>query len=223
MTHEDAWRILYNCMVNSIQKHTTETKDKSSQQYTFPYIYPRNDDEACDYLDKIYNIYRDELVDGCANGIGYVINIEEFSDFHPVYCLVTVYSLLVADADMYFIYDEFDFDGNRCSYKLIGLLEEFVNTYGKAKRVTVEEKFKYSINTFIRLLLLKYKNIEHIIYFGDFLNYYPNQELLSKNNIKIHLPSAHYIIRNYSTENIPSHDKQILHSFGDKCFRGYID
>ena len=47
--------------------------------------------------------------------------------------------------------------------------------------------------------------------------------MLSNKNIKIHLPSAHYVIRNYSTEKIPPHDKQILDAFGDKCFDGYID
>ena len=210
-------------MVNSLKKNTIEPNVKDIERFTFPYIYPRNEDEAQRYLNKIYHIYINEFTDGCANGAGYIIDIAQYDNVHPIYILITIYALLVADANIYVIYEGSYDDSKDEKSELNGFLDEFLNTYEKAEKVTVPEESKYSTDTVIENLLMSHKDIKHIVYFGDFCNFYPSKNILSNKNIQIHLPAAHYIIRDYSNENIPPHDKQVLDSFGDKCLRGFID
>lgn len=220
MTHENAFKIMYNCMKKSFK--TNDDNESASLEFNL-YSTPKTEEEIQAYLSNIYNIYKDEVTAGCADGIGYFININRVCDTHFASIFVTIFLLLVADANMYILYDGSYYDKDRYPSALNRFLDELLNTYDKAKKITVVKEMTYSTDTVLDYVFARNRDIKHIVYFGDFINYYPSKRVLSKTNIKIHLPSAHYVIVNYSKSDIPAHDKQVLRSFGIKCYKGYID
>lgn len=223
MTQKNAFALMYQCMTEALKSHKNDKEKKYYPPFSFPYIIPKDDEETHIYLSKIYHIYRDQVNDGCANGVGYILNIDRFCDAHPVYIMVTLYLLLIADANIYIIYDGSYYDANNHSSILKSFLDEFLNAYEKAEKVIVVEEMTYKMNVVLKYFLASHKDIKHIVEFGDFINFRPHEKIPSNKAVKVHLPAAHYVIKNYSKDNISSRDRQVLDSFGCKCRYGYID
>ena len=222
MTYENAWRIMCDCMIK-ISKKVSGIKRGDSSSETTLFSIPQGEKEIYDYFSNVCRIYKDEITEGYADGAEYIININRICDIHPIYIFVTLFLMMVADAKIYIIYDGSYYDKDSCPSVLNSFLDEFLNTYEKAEKITIVKEMTYSIDRVLEYFLKSQKNIQHIVYFGDFINFSPNAALLCKRDIKIHLPAAHYVILNYSENNISNHDRQILSSFGQKCFNGYID
>lgn len=223
VTQENAFTFMNQCMTKALKNHKEDKGTECYPHFSFPYIIPKDDEGIHTYLSNIYHIYKDQVDDGCAKGVGYILNIAQICDVHPVYIMVTLYLLLIADANIYIIYDGSYYDTKNHSSMLNSFLDEFLNKYEKAKKVIVVEEMTYKMDAVLKYFLASHKNIKHIVEFGDFINFYPNKAILSTKDIQVHLPSAHYVIKNYSKDNISSHDRQILASFGRKCRYGFID
>lgn len=223
MTQENAFAFMYECMTKALKNHKDDKETGHYPPFSFPYIIPKDDEETHTYLSSIYHIYKDQVADGCANGVGYVLNIDRICDVHPVYIMVTLYLLLIADANIYIIYDGSYYDAKNHLSRINSFLDEFLNAYEKAEKVIVVKEMTYKMDTVLKYFLASHKNIKHIVVFGDFISFRPNEAILSNKDIQVHLPAAHYVIKNYSKDNISSHDRQVLASFGRKCRYGYID
>lgn len=222
LTYENAWKMMCDCMVEASKNGSGIKRGNSLSANDF-FSIPQSEKEIHDYFSNIYHIYKDEIAEGCAEGSEYLINIDRICDAHPINIFVTLYLMMVADAKIYIIYNGSYYDKDKYPSVLNSFLDEFLNTYEKAEKITIVKEMTYSTDKVLEYFLKSHKNVKHIVYFGDFINFYPNSALLCNRDIKIHLPAAHYVILNYSDSNVSAHDKQLLSSFGQKCFNGYID
>lgn len=220
MTHEKAWKIMCNCAMATLDgiKKSKETK----MGYNL-FTEPQSPKEIEEYFGSVYHLYKDLIEEGSAEGVGYLLNIDRIHDCHPIYVYITLYLLLVANANIYILYD-----GSYCDYEperwsANRFIDAFLETYDKAKKIVVSEEMTYKKSVVIEWFIRSHLDIKHLVYVGDFINFHPNENILKKLGINAHFPAAHYVIVNYTNEIIPIRDRQLLSSFGRKCFNAEID
>lgn len=217
---------MYNCMAKLFDDESEVTSEKDSSNSCFQLFDAlENKAQFKKCIDNIYWIYKDTFTDGCADGIGYILSIDRVCNTHQINILTTIYALLVSDANIYMLYESsfFDKDNYNCLDIINPFLDELLNLYKKAEKITVVKEMTYSTDTVIEYFAKRHKDIKHIIDFGDFCQFNSKINLFQKIKLRVHLPAAHYVIMNYSSENISARDKQILYSFGNKCSIGYVD
>ncbi len=223
MTCEKALGFMKTCAVDALKgKLEWATNKKKTDTYQ-PLDELKDIDTVLDCIDYISAQYKDKITDGCAENIGYFLNSYRFPDSHSINILTTIYILLVADANIYVLYDgsffEKDYDKSVARY----FLDELLTVYERAHKITVAKEMTRFTHTVIKEFVRSHNDIKHIVDFGDFVNFYSKAVLFEELNLRVHLPAAHYVIMDYSESEISEHDTQLLISFGEKCWNGLID
>lgn len=224
MTQLDAWNILYKCAERVFDNEDIViVKTLTSDISVCPFGKLETLAQTKEHLDYIYRTYYDVFKDGAMDGVGYLFCIDQFYDTHPVTVLTVLYALLIADADIYLIYKRSynktkeDEDVIKC------LLDELVSSYEKAQTLTVPADLTCFTHEVIEEFVKSHEDVKHIVDIGDFVNFHNKSGFFARIGLRVHLPAAHYVIMNYANEEVSVRDRQILESFGKKCYNGYVD
>lgn len=224
MTNENAWRLMYYCIEDMFENELQEQEDDNVDENGFSLFSNLNSKKQWHHcLDQIYWIYKDSFNDGCAKDIGYIFSLDDVLDTHPINILTAIFALLVAEANIYVLYDG-SFPIEESNRETINVfLDKFLIRCTNAKKISLPKEMRYRKHVNIEYQIKRNKDIKHIVIFGDFVNFHNEVGMLEYMNLRVHLPAAHYLIMNYSKKDISTHDKQVLLSFGSKCSRGNVD
>ena len=200
MTNEQAVCLMKECAMNGfvndaewIFEQPKEQQDSLIlEQYDKLYQF-----EKC--IDDISLKYKDCILCNQAKNIGYLIADNKFGYAHYSDIIAAIYVLLVADANIYFLYDESYLGKDEQQKKTIAsyFIDELIKEYPKAQKIFVSKEMNSNVGLVVKFFLKSHRDIRHIIYFGDFVIMHNKLDFLKRMNITLHLPITRYIISGY--------------------------
>lgn len=200
MTSFQATKLLKECAVSSLSEKTTD-RNHNNKNNTFSPLMKLNSIEdvlkCIDYVDKTY---KDKIKDCSTKGIGYILSVDSLSLGHPINLFATLYMLLIAEANVYVLYDaSYDYNNYQSEEYF---LESFITKYKGAEKITIIPTLRRLEYIAIDNLIKTHPEIHHFIQLGDFSNFLEEKiiNVIKKTGLRLHFPSAHYIIFNYSKE-----------------------
>lgn len=162
-------------------------------------------------LEYVDEEYHDRITVGEAKGQRYLIWIEQYPIGHPVFLLGSLYTLLLAEADVWVFYSR---ETERLYDRLVAaLIDHKICTYFKLNDPNSALK---------KNLALKKCEIEHIVVLGEFCNFHHHYGAIkSITGSTWHVPTGYLLLAEYA-ENPELNEK--LRKFADKCWSdGSVD
>ena len=193
---------LQHCISAAFDAADWDSGAAGEQDLTAPVECVRQLYRAVDYA---FDRYGDAVPPGCAAGMRYLVNVNEYS-FHPAFLLTTLFVLLLAGAEI-----QLRYPGERWNYfDPDPVLDELVTISPTVQRVKIDPHAEREY--------LQWANwggmVDRIVDLGDAANMY-HRYLRYKR--AFHAPATRYVWVDY-TDNQNLQDDEQLQNYGDRCY-----
>lgn len=213
MTKEDVRVCLHRCVDLALKDilpyEQTDGSDKKHQ----PMDNPEDLKTLHDGIDWLADTYEDKIIPGCMAGTGYYIRINGWEPGHPVFLLGTLYTLLLADANIYIDYER---SWMRLEDEDITLTIRILDTFTDMALIKepvcyIEQRKRYPYEALEELFIRQHPDIRHKVFMndcGDSAVRYARYERYKDRNLALHIPGAHFVLTDYGdAEHVAADNK----------------
>lgn len=212
---------LQECVVRALEDILPYDAADGTAAVRRPMDEPADIRTMLDGIDWLAHIYGDRITPGCAAGVGYYVRVEDWYCGHPIFLLGTIYTLLLAGANIYIDYERswpWPPDEEMCLS--INILDVFIDM-GLSKEKVFYPKLEPGVNKAERFIQ-QHADIRHSVFVGDCANSYSLYRGAAELGLAVHLPGAHLILTEYADAVRAAADGRLAR-FGEQCFQGLID
>ena len=193
---------LQHCISAAFDAADWDNGAAGGQDLTAPVECVRQLYRAVDYA---FDRYGDAVTPGCAAGMRYLVNVNEYS-FHPAFLLTTLFVLLLAGAEIHLRYP-----GERWNYfDPDPVLDELAAISPEVHRLNIASHAEKEYLAWAN----ETGKIDRIVDLGDAANMYYRYLRYTR---PFHAPATRFVWVDY-TDNQNLQDDEQLQDYGDRCY-----
>jgi len=168
--------------------------------------------EKC--VDWIALAYDEKIAHREPTDEGYCLCMYSVPAGHEIFLIGTVYVLLCAGAEIW-VNMGMEEAGH---YPNLVLLAAFAKEFEQIREAEDYGDLELTLG-----MLRRDHRVCHVIEMGDCPNMSHNCTKYEDQKMYIHVPGAHLVVVDYSTDDLPDSEHKLLKKFGDKCMTEVID